>query len=84
VDIEQGFNSQNGELRVERLRNSILFVEKTEEPLAMIADAAAFTLRRYFSEQVMGQVLAQGAFGLPLPSLHDFRGPGSGGLLRFT
>ncbi|MEO1322426.1 MAG: DUF3800 domain-containing protein [Pseudomonadota bacterium] len=83
IDLKQGFNSQDGESRVERLRSAIQFVEKEDDPLVMIADAVAFSLRRFFSEQDLGDLLAQSAFG-QLPSLHDFRGPGSGGLFRFN
>jgi hypothetical protein len=41
VDVEAGYIVQKGELRVSRIRNSVHFVEKAEDPLVQVADACA-------------------------------------------
>lgn len=50
-DIEQGFNSQNPELRISRIRDTIHFVKKGEEPLVDVADACAWGFRHFLRQE---------------------------------
>lgn len=72
-----GYITQETDFRVSRIRRSILFVEKNEDPLTQLADAVAFGLRRYHSELEFGMDFANTIFGGRIPPLADFRGPSS-------
>ena len=62
---ELGYRTQTGDMiRVRRIRNSIHFVEKDEDPLVQVADACAFGLRRYLIENdKFGHQFAEAIFG---------------------
>lgn len=62
-DQEAGYSLQRGELRVTRIRNSVHFVEKSDDPLVQVADACAYGLRRYFANQTHGQDFAKAILG---------------------
>ena len=62
-DEEAGFSTQSGELRVTRIRNSVHFVEKSEDPLVQIADACAYGLRRFFANEKFGVEFVRSIFG---------------------
>lgn len=49
-DLEQGYQGQSGDKRVTRIRNSIHFVGKRDEPLVQVADACAFGIRRFLGQ----------------------------------
>jgi hypothetical protein len=49
--------------RISRIRMPPHFVEKQDEPLLQIADACAFGLRRFLSEQSHGNDFARAIFG---------------------
>lgn len=70
---ELGYVTQEGDLRVTRIRNSVHFVEKSEDPIMQIADACAFGLRRYFSEQTFGEEFCQSIVGKKY-NISDFSG----------
>ena len=53
-DQEAGYLQQSGELRVTRIRNSVHFVEKAEDPLVQVADACAYGFRRFFAGEKFG------------------------------
>lgn len=53
-DKEAGYFVQRGELRVCRIRNSVHFVDKSEDPLVQVADACAYGFRRYFAGEKFG------------------------------
>jgi hypothetical protein len=72
----QGYITQEGEQRVNKIRNSMLFAEKDEDPMLQIADACAFSLRRYFSELEFGRDLIRAVRGNE-PNMDDFMGPAS-------
>jgi hypothetical protein len=79
-----GYVKQESEMRVSRIRKSILFVEKNEDPLTQLADAVAFGLKRYHSELDFGADFAAAIFGpTPPPPLADFTGPSSMGVYRW-
>jgi hypothetical protein len=77
-----GYIKQESEFRVSRIRKSVLFVEKDEDPLTQLADAIAFGLKRYHSEQHLGADFATAIFGSqqPVPPLSDFTTPTSSGV----
>jgi hypothetical protein len=77
TDIAAGYLTQSGDMRVERIRNSVHFVEKNEDPLVQVADACAYGLRRYFEGQKFGLEFARAIVG-DEKLLKDF-GPPSGG-----
>jgi hypothetical protein len=74
ADTQAGFINQFGDLRVSRIRNVVHFVEKGDDPLLQLADACAFGLRRYFSEQSFGDDFLLSILGKPLIK-SDFAGP---------
>jgi len=73
---EAGFMRQTGEFRVSRIRHSVHFVDKTDDPLLQLADACAFGFRRFFSDQAMGGDFVSAILGQP-PNVADFAGPAS-------
>lgn len=77
-DEEQGYNSQDGVLKVTRIRDSVHFVGKSDDPLVWIADAIAYGLKRCFNQHEFGEDFRQ-AIGVPI-DLYDYRGPVSGQL----
>ncbi len=68
-----GYMMQETEFRVSRIRSSLQFVKKDSDKLILLADACAFGLRRYFSEQQFGPDLVTAMLGYA-PPLHDYRG----------
>lgn len=63
TDQEAGHSTQRGELRIARIRNSVHFVEKSEDPLVQVADACAYGFRRYFAKQKFGDNFARAILG---------------------
>lgn len=74
-DKEAGYNTQRGELRIARIRNSVHFVEKSEDPLVQVADACAYGFRRYFAGEKFGDIFAQSILG-NAALLRNFASPG--------
>lgn len=74
-DKEAGYSTQRGELRIARIRNSVHFVEKSEDPLVQVADACAYGFRRYFAQQKFGENFARAILG-DLALLRNFASPG--------
>ncbi|HEX5312292.1 DUF3800 domain-containing protein [Aquabacterium sp.] len=74
-DKEAGYSTQRGELRIARIRNSVHFVEKSEDPLVQVADACAYGFRRYFAEEKFGDVFARAILGHE-SLLRNFASPG--------
>lgn len=62
-DKEAGFSTQSGELRITRIRSSVHFVEKADDPLVQVADACAYGLRRYFAGEKFGDEYADAILG---------------------
>jgi len=60
-----GYRTQAGDIiRVRRIRNSVHFVAKDEDPLVQIADACAFGIRRYLNKNdEHGHQFARAIFG---------------------
>ena len=79
AEKEAGYMTQEGDFRVSRIRQSILFVEKQDDALLQLADAAAFAFRRYFSDQEFGKEFVESLIG-DAPIKEDFAGPISAGL----
>lgn len=73
---KQGYIEQESDQRVSRIRNTVHFVRKGEEPLVSMADSIAFGLRRFFEGQSHGREFGEAIFGNP-PLLEDYRGPSS-------
>jgi hypothetical protein len=71
-----GYITQQSEQRVTRIRNSVHFVEKTDDPLLQLADACAFGFRRFFSNQEFGREFCEAIVGHALP-INDWAGPAS-------
>ncbi|WP_352954964.1 DUF3800 domain-containing protein [Mesorhizobium sp. M1322] len=62
-DDEAGYSTQSGELRVTRIRNSVHFVEKAEDPLVQVADACAYGFRRFFAGEKFGAEFVDAILG---------------------
>jgi hypothetical protein len=77
-DKAAGYSIQSGEMRVTRIRNSVHFVEKSEDPLVQVADACAYGFRRYFAGEQFGSDFADAIIGSHL-LLKDFGSPESVG-----
>ena len=78
AEQRQGFIAQETEMRISRIRKGIHFVAKQDDPILQLADACAFALRRYFSEQDFGNDFIKAMLGFE-PILEDFAGPSSYG-----
>lgn len=63
LDDEAGYIKQSGDLRVTRIRNSVHFVAKDDDPLVQIADACAYGFRRYFAQEKFGNEFARSILG---------------------
>lgn len=59
---------------IDRIVDTVHFAAKTEAPLLQIADACAFSFRRYFSEQDYGEDLVKSMLGTSLIR-GDWQGP---------
>lgn len=75
TDDEKGFIAQSGDFRVTRIRNSVHFVEKADDPLVQVADACAYGLRRFFAQQKFGVEFAEAILG-DTSALRNFKSPG--------
>lgn len=62
-DESAGYSLQSGELRVTRIRNSVHFVEKADDPLVQVADACAYGFRRYFAGETFGAEFVDAILG---------------------
>lgn len=56
IDIEQGYNSQDGVMKVTRIRKTIHFVGKNEDRMIWLSDAIAYGLKRFFNRADFGEV----------------------------
>ena len=65
----------SGDMRVTRIRNSVHFVEKGEDPLVQVADACAYGFRRYFAKEKFGLEFVQAILG-DEKMLRNFAPPG--------
>lgn len=74
-DQEAGYIKQDGDIRVTRMRNSVHFVEKSEDPLVQVADACAYGIRRFFAKEKFGVEFVRPIFGNEIV-LRDFASPG--------
>lgn len=74
-DIEAGYMTQNGDYRVTRMRNSVHFVEKAEDPLVQVADACAYGFRRFFAQEKFGVEFVRAIIGNE-NLLRNFASPG--------
>lgn len=63
ADEERGYVDQTTEFRITRIRNTIHWVDKADDPMVQIADACAYGLRRYFAKQTFGEDFAQAVVG---------------------
>ena len=61
---------------INRVIDTVHFVQKNEAPLLQLADACAFSFRRYFAEQQHGNDMVLAMLGQPLV-WEDWQGPGS-------
>lgn len=71
---ELGYNKQQTETRITRIRKSIHFVKKGEDTMLQIADACAFGIRRYFSKLEFGDDFMHAILG-GLPDRENYVGP---------
>jgi hypothetical protein len=74
-DKEAGYTTQSGEMRITRIRNSVYFADKSEDPLVQVADALAYGFRRYFSKQKFGEEFINAILG-DLNLVRNFQEPG--------
>jgi len=66
-----GYRTQEGDMRVERIRGRTLFLKKDDDPLLLLADAAAYGLRRYFNDEKFGDEMVDALLGT-CPHKPDF------------
>lgn len=78
LERELGYSVTERDFRVTRIRNSIHFVEKRDDPLLQLADACAFGLRRFLSDQSFGTEFMQWILDKDLVR-SDYDGPASSG-----
>lgn len=78
TDITPEKAAQGDDLKVTKIVDTPHFVVKKGAPLLQLADACAFTIRRWISRQSRGDDLMQILKG-NLPVLEDFSGPSSFG-----
>lgn len=74
-DEEAGYSTQSGEMRITRIRNSVHFVEKSEDPIVQVADACAYGFRRFFAGEKFGPEFADAIIG-DRKMLRNFASPG--------
>jgi Protein of unknown function (DUF3800) len=74
-DLEAGFITQIGDVSVTRIRNSVHFVEKAEDPMVQVADACAFGFRRFFAGQKFGVDFVEAILG-DTDMVRNFASPG--------
>jgi hypothetical protein len=74
-DKEAGYKLQSGDYRVTRIRNSVHFVDKSDDPLVQIADACAYGFRRFFAGEKFGAEFARAILG-DERILKNFASPG--------
>lgn len=55
ISFQNKETGSHAQFRVTKIRNSIHFVDKSEDPLVQIADALAFSFRRYFADLKHGK-----------------------------
>jgi hypothetical protein len=84
ADKEAGYLVQKGDMRVTRIRNSVHFVGKAEDPLVQVADACAYGIRRYFCEQQHGLEFAKAVVGPESMDRLKNYGPPGGAECFFT
>jgi hypothetical protein len=75
-EIMSGEITQVNAGQIDKIIDTVHFAGKEEAPLLQIADACAFSFRRYFSEQNYGDVLVREMLGHDLV-WDDWQGPGS-------
>jgi hypothetical protein len=83
AEVAAGYMTQQSEMRASRIRQSIHFVEKEDDPILQMADACAFGFRRYFSEQKFGKDFLRSILGREIVA-EDFAGPGSGAVFHYS
>lgn len=65
ADKARGYIKQGEELRISRIRDTVLFAGKDDEPLLQIADACAYGLRQYFEGKDFGDQFIDAIKGAP-------------------
>lgn len=83
TDIEQGFNSQTASVRVNRIRDTVHFVQKDQEILVWIADAIAYGLKRFFNQLQFGNKFSEAICGEQIILADFLKGPTSAMLFDF-
>lgn len=80
---KQGYSTQEGDYRIERIRNSIFFAKKDDDPILYLADACAFGLRRHFAKEKFGKDFCEAILGGEILDLDDWGTGSSVGLRNF-
>lgn len=78
-EIRSGQIAQNPPSGITRIQDGVQFAEKSQAPLLQIADACAFSFRRFFSGQEFGAEL-MAYMGLEL-DIEDWMGPQSSSII---
>jgi hypothetical protein len=76
AEAETGKITQTNSGQIDKIIDTVHFVEKDEAPLLQIADACAFSFRRYFSNQDQGAELVRSMLDRNLV-WDDWQGPAS-------
>jgi hypothetical protein len=75
-EIASGVMTQTNPGPIDRIIDTVHFVDKKDAPLPQIADACAFSFRRYFAGQDNGEVFVRSMLGSDLV-WEDWQGPSS-------
>jgi hypothetical protein len=82
TEKDLGYSTQNTDMRIIRIRSSVLFVDKDIEPMTQIADAIAFAFRRFFASETMGDDMMAAMLPYPIDR-RDYAGQSSYMCFRF-
>jgi len=72
--VSESIQPEPFEFKISRIDTAINFENKSGDPVLQVADACAFGLRRFFSNQPMGEEFAQHMLG-EVPNLKDYECP---------
>lgn len=74
ADLEAGYSVQAGTMQISRIRKSIHFVEKADDPIVQVADACAFGIRRFLAGERFGEEFVAAILG-DVSALRNFGAP---------
>lgn len=83
-ELESGEILQTRAGNIDRIVDTVHFVGKSEAPLVQLADACAFSFRRYLSGQSYGEEFVEAILGEPSLIWDEWQGPSSSMTFSFN